>query len=295
MGHTGMRVSPLGFGGAEIGYGDVAQADVDRIVGTAIDAGINVFDTAECYRESESKLGLALRGRRDDIFLFTKCGHGFVGGPAEPDWSPDLLPASIDHSLQALQTDAVDLLQLHTCTQELLAQGDVIRVVEDARTQGKARCIGYSGDGETAAFAAQLGVFDSLQTSISVADQQVLDLALPIARLHRLGVVAKRPVANTAWLRADLPEDAYARPYFDRLQSLGFDWLAGDPAESVAIALRFTVFQPGVSVAIAGISRPERIAANVAAVERGPLPDELVEAIQARWREVATPDWVGLG
>lgn len=293
MGLTGFQVSPLGFGGSEIGFGGVAQAEVDRIVGAAIDAGINVFDTAECYADSETKLGQALRGKRDDVFLFTKCGHRFPGCPDLPDWSPDLLRASIDHSLTALQTDQVDLIQLHTCSREILEQGDVIRVVEDAKRAGKTQCIGYSGDSETAAFAVNLGAFDTLQTSVSIADQEILDLALPLARDRRMGVIAKRPIANTAWLKGAQPHDAYARPYQDRLTALDFEWLAQDPVAAVGLALRFTVFQPGVSVAIAGVSKAERIAVNAAAIAQGPLPPEMVEAIRARWREVAPAEWVG--
>ena len=96
-----MQVSRLGFGGAEIGYEKASDRDVDAIVAAAIDAGVNVFDTAECYLDSEEKLGRALQGRRDQVFVFTKCGH--ASGLDGEDWSPDMLSRSIDRSLQNLR------------------------------------------------------------------------------------------------------------------------------------------------------------------------------------------------
>jgi aryl-alcohol dehydrogenase-like predicted oxidoreductase len=86
LGQTGMHVSILGFGGAEIGYGHAAQATVDRLLGEALDAGLNVIDTAECYLDSETLIGHAVAHRRQEYCLLTKCGHaaglGLIGMPA---------------------------------------------------------------------------------------------------------------------------------------------------------------------------------------------------------------------
>src|SRR5438445_279094 len=84
LGKTNLEVSVLGFGAAEIGYEDTSPSLVDRLLGVALDGGLNVIDTAECYRDSEDKIGRALVGRRKDCFVFTKCGHaaGFRTTPA---------------------------------------------------------------------------------------------------------------------------------------------------------------------------------------------------------------------
>jgi hypothetical protein len=108
-----MAVSILGFGGAEIGYGRAAQATVDRLLGEALDTGLNVIDTAACYLASEALIGRAVAHRRQDVYLLTKCGH--ARELSLPDWDPRLLTRSIERSLQRLRTDAVDAVQLHSC------------------------------------------------------------------------------------------------------------------------------------------------------------------------------------
>lgn len=289
FGKTGVEVSVLGFGGSEIGFLDAPQEAVDRILGTALDQGINVVDTAECYRDSEAKIGNAIAHRRDEYFLFTKCGHN-PGLEEFEDWDPRLLEASIDRSLRLLQTDCVDLVQLHTCSADLLVQGDVIDVLRRAREAGKTRWIGYSGDGENAVAAIRSGAFDTLQTSVNFADQQCIDLTLPLAKEAGLGVIAKRPVANAAWRYVEEPVGMYAHVYWQRLRELKYPFL-DDPAETFRAALQFTLAQD-VHTAIVGTQNPERIASNVAEVGL-PVDRDQVAAIRARWAEVARPDWVG--
>ena len=87
LGRTGLEVSALGFGGAEIGYEGASLADVERLLGSALDAGLNVIDTAECYVNSEELIGQAVSHRRDHFHLFTKCGH--ASGLPYPGLGPE--------------------------------------------------------------------------------------------------------------------------------------------------------------------------------------------------------------
>lgn len=292
-GKTGMNVSVLGFGGAEIGFEGAAAAEVDKLLGSALDAGLNVIDTAECYATSEELIGRTVSHRRDDYYLFTKCGH--ASGFDQPDWDPAMLEASIDRSLSRLKTDYVDVIHLHSCSEELLRQGDVIDVLKRAKEKGKTRFIGYSGDHLAARYAVQCGVFDSLETSLNIADQEAITLTLPEALERGMGVTVKRPIANAAWKTDAKPASDYHVPYWERLQQLDYDFLRGDVQASIAIALRFTLTVPGVHTAIVGTAKPERWLENAKLLEQGLLPAEQYEAIRAQWRAKAGADWFGKG
>ncbi|MUG65831.1 MULTISPECIES: aldo/keto reductase [Paenibacillus] len=287
-GNTDMQVSILGFGGAEIGNKDLPT--VEKLLHSALDAGLNVIDTAECYGNSEELIGKALAGRRSEYYLFTKCGH--ASGLDYPDWDPVLLEKTIDRSLQRLQVDYVDIIHLHSCSEEILRQGEVIEVLKKAKEQGKTRYIGYSGDTKDALYAVQTGVFDSLETSVNIADQEAIDLTIPEALQRGMGVIAKRPIANVAWQHDTLSEQDYAYPYWLRLGELNYDFLT-DVQQGVETALRFTLSTLGVATAIVGTANPGRWQQNAELLAKGPLPQEVYEAIRHRWKEVAGADWVG--
>ena len=291
LGRTDIVASILGFGGSEIGYQNVGARTVARLLGSALDAGLNVIDTAECYDESEVLIGRALGTRRRECHLFTKCGHG--AGGARADWRPAALIASVERSLRRLGTDSLDLIQLHSCSLAELRRGEVILALERARERGWARYIGYSGDGEAARYAVECGRFDTLQTSVSIADQEAIALTLPLARARKLGVIAKRPLANVAWRYAKKPAEPYYETYWTRLRALDYPFIAKAPDTAVATALRFTLATPGVHTAIVGTTKPERWQRNATLLEGGTLPTAEWKQIRARWREVADPSWAG--
>jgi len=289
LGKTDMHVSVLGFGGAEIGFEGAAEETVARLLSDALDAGLNVIDTAECYKNSEELIGRVAADRRKDYYLFSKCGH--PEGMGSEDWSKAGLLRSVERSLKRLRTDRLDLMQLHSCSEAELRKGEVIEALEEAKRRGHTRYIGYSGDGAAARFAVECGRFDTLQTSVSVADQEALDLTLPMARQHDMGVIAKRPIANAVWHHSEKPTNAYHQPYWERLRKLNYDFTRG--ANAVATALRFTLSVPGVDTAIVGTTKPGRWRENAAPLQAGPLPADEFERIRARWREVADASWVG--
>jgi aryl-alcohol dehydrogenase-like predicted oxidoreductase len=299
FGKTDMKVAILGFGSAEIGFERTDQDVVDRILNAALDQGLNVVDTAECYVDAEEQVGRAIAGRRKEFYLLTKCGHYVKEGGRGDDWSKEALIHSIERSLTRCKTDVIDLIQLHSCSLETLQKGECIEALEEARKQGKVRYIGYSGDSKAARYAVECGRFDTLQTSVNIADQECLELTLPLAREKGMGVVAKRPIANAAWRYETKPENNYHVEYWNRLQALKYPFAAGDkrtdagPDGAAGIALRFTAFQPGVHVCIVGTSKPERWRQNAELLKAGPLSKETMDSIRARWKEVAAPEWVG--
>lgn len=290
FGKTDMIVSALGFGGAEIGYQGAAPNIVKELLSAALDQGLNVIDTAECYRGSEELIGEAVAHRRDDFYLFTKCGHR--DNYTQDAWSKSDITKSLDRSLKRLRTDRVDLLQLHSCSEQILRQGDVIEALQEAKQAGKTRYIGYSGDSTDALYAISTNAFDSLQTSLNIADQEAIELTIPLAVEKQMGVIAKRPIANAAWKTNSKPGDPYLVPYWERLQRLQYDFING-ASDSFGKALRFTLSVPGVNVAIVGTTKPGRWKQNAEMLAEGKLSKSEFEEIREHWRKVAQKDWVG--
>jgi aryl-alcohol dehydrogenase-like predicted oxidoreductase len=288
LGRTNMDVTVLGFGGA--GIAGESLENIGRVLNSALDTGINVIDTAECYEGGEESIGSAISKRRDEFFLFTKCGH--PRGIGSADWSASSILESIERSLRRLQTDRIDLIQLHGCSEAILKKGEAISALEKARERGWVRYLGYSGDGHPARFAVECDAFDALQTSINIADQEAVSQIAPLTRARNVGLIAKRPLANFAWKTGHKPINSYHHQYYERLRKLNFDFLRNDE-ESIAIALRFVLSVPGVHTAIVGTTKPERCQENVRLLESRPLPQNEYKAIRERWDVIAPKTWIG--
>ena len=285
-----MDVTVLGFGGAAIA-GERAE-NIERVLNGALDAGTNVIDTAECYEGGEESIGNAISKRRHEFFLFTKCGH--PRGIGTENWSGNSISESIERSLRHLQTDRIDLIQLHGCSEAVLKKGEAISALEKARERGWVRYLGYSGDGRPARFAVECDAFDALQTSINIADQEAISQIVPLARTRNIGLIAKRPLANFAWKTGHKPINSYHHEYYERLRKLNFDFLSNDSAEeSIAIALRFVLSVPGVHTAVVGTTKPERFRENARLLESQPLPESEYNAIRERWDVMAPKTWIG--
>ncbi len=287
-----MDVSVLGFGGSEIGYERASAEIVAELLNSALDAGLNVIDTAECYYNSEELIGQAVGDRRNEFYLFTKCGHPH-GVESSANWSKASILENVERSLRRLKTDRLDLLQLHSCSEAELRKGEVVDALQTARNKGYTRYIGYSGDSHSARFAVECGAFDVLQTSINIADQEAINLTVPLASKNEMGVIAKRPIANAAWKTGHRPIDSYHHEYWERLRKLNYDFLQRDLTNSISIALRFTLSVTGVHTAIVGTKKPKRWRENARLLEAGPLASTEFESIRERWEECAPRTWIG--
>ncbi|MBL8111684.1 MAG: aldo/keto reductase [Acidobacteria bacterium] len=266
-------VSRLGLGTGSLGDPAQSDTDVDRLLGAALDLGITLFDTARSYGLSEERLGRFLRGRRDGVVLSTKVGYGVDG---VPDWTPECIRKGIDRALGLLQTGVIDLVHLHSCPLDTLEHSGVVEALTAAVEQGKVRVAAYSGDGPPLRWAARSGAFGSLQCSVNLCDQEALetDLSRPL--------LAKRPLANAPWRFAGRPVGDEAEPYWERFQTLSLPSF-GLPWDELAI--RFSAYAPGVSSALVGTRSVSNLRRTAEAVERGPLPKDIVDAIRARYRE----------
>jgi len=292
LGKTGLEVSRLGFGGVEIDRTpEATQAVVADLLNSAIDSGLNLIDTAAAYGDSEKLIGNAISGRRQEIVLLSKCGA--LERFTRSDWTKNGILETIQTSLKHLQTDYLDVAQLHSCGLEILKQGEVIEALIVAKERGYTRFAGYSGDGFDAKYAVEMDFFDTLQTSVNIADQQAIELTVPLAKERDMGVIAKRPLANAAWRNNEKPADSYHHEYWERIGKLKYEFLGKSIEEAVATALRFTLSVEGVTAAIVGTTKPGRWQENAKYAAEGKLSPEEFEAIRDRWREVADESWTG--
>lgn len=285
FGATGLKVSALGFGGGQIGSPEMPEAQVGALLNNLLDLGITLIDTARGYGLSEERIGRHLSHRRSEFVLSTKLGYSI---PGYTDWTGPIITAGVDEALRRLQTDYIDIVHLHTPTQEVLDQGEVTEALLAAVQAGKVRVAAYSGDRAPLEWAINSGLFGSIQTSINLCDQRIIEGGLAAARERNLGVIAKRPVANAPWRFAERPVGNYAEVYWERWQAMGLD---PGPYSWQELALRFTAYLPGVHSCIVGTSNLEHLRTNLELVKRGPLPDEMVAQIRQAF-QAHDQDWI---
>lgn len=303
FGKTGLSVSSLGFGAAPIGFLPVERENVGRMLNFMLDHGVNLIDTAAMYQGSEELIGETVGHRRNEYVLVSKCGTKVDDIDARI-WSAELITKTVDRALRRLRTDRLDVMLLHSCSMDVLKKGEALGALIDARSAGKVKFVGYSGDNQEAAWAAAHPEIAVIETSVNVADQANVETVLPVTREKNVAVLAKRPVANAAW--KDLEQQpgmykGYAATYTDRFRKmgltpgeLGFDGEAGKVWPE--IALRFTLSKPGVHCAIIGTTNPENAKANIEYAKKGPLPKEAVEKIRAAFKRAesaAGGQWTG--
>ena len=296
LGRTGIEVSRLGLGLAELYRQELRGKETTgaaQVLNFALDVGINFLDTAACYASTEELIGSAASHRRDEFFLASKCGHA-VDTEGEP-WTSEVIAESVDRSLIRLKTDYLDLLQLHSCDLETLKRGESIEAVIRAREEGKTRFIGYSGDNEAALWAVRSGLFDTLQTSFNLVDQNARKELLGIAHAKEMGIIIKRPLGNGVWGKATSPY-TYADDYFRRAQILKESGpIHGAPEDPILLAMGFLFAHDEVSTAIVGTHNPNHLRANVEMLENElPILPGVVKELHRRFDAVGE-GWPGIG
>lgn len=283
FGRTGLAVSPLGLGTGEIGDPALDDREAEALLRAAVDAGVTLLDTARSYGRSEERIGRFVAPVRDRVVLSTKVGYGVDG---VPDWTGECVRLGIERALGVMATDRIDIVHLHSCPIDVLARGDVVTALVDARRAGKVRCAAYSGDNEALVWAAESGQFDSLQLSWNLCDQRAAEV-IERVRAGGLGVIAKRPLANAPWRFDERPIGHEVEPYWERWRALRLE--RGERAWD-EIALRFAAHYPGVSSAIVGTRQIAHLIRNAELVAMGPLPEAVVSALRARFEAVGG-DW----
>ena len=282
LGKIGAEVSAIGLGCGALGESRTNDAAADALVARALDLGVNVFDSAPSYGDSEDKLGRALRGRRDDAIIVTKGGYGVSG---VPDWTRECISRGVDQALARLATDRIDVFLLHSCPLELLSRGDLLEALAVAKSAGKIRAIGYSGDNDALAWAAASPVVDVIEASINPFDQSALG-SVEAAAARGAGVLAKRPLGNAPWRFDARPSREDIATYWDRYRAMRFH----EHHDPFDVALRFAAFAPGVATALVGTGNARHLEHACESVARGPLSAATLHAVARAF----DPAWRGV-
>lgn len=317
LGDSGIEVSALSFGAMTFSPRRQAVARVDeaaahRMVHRVLDAGVNLLDTADAYDggRSEEILGRAIKGRRDEVVIATKCGFG-DRGPGGLAY--DRVIAACDASLHRLGVDVIDLYQLHRPDRATPIE-ETLRALDDLVAAGKVRAIGNSNfrAWETAAAVARqraLGrpAFCAVQVYYSLVGREVEHEILPQCRTDGLGVLVYSPLAG-GYLSgkyrggaqvADGGEGRRARFEFppveleagERVLARLRDVAAGHGATPAQVALAWTMRRPGVTSVLMGANTPEQLEQNLAAAQLVLTEDEVARLDAASAIPSIYPEW----
>ena len=279
LGRTGVKVSPLCLGAMMFGsWGNNDHADAIRIIHRALDADINFIDTADVYSggTSEEIVGKAIEGRRDDVFLATK--FFMPMNPDDPNQSGGSrrwIIREVENSLRRLNTDYIDLYQVHRPSPDTDVE-ETLGALTDLVRQGKVRYIGsssYSGsqivEAQWAARERNLERFVTEQPPYSILARGIEEDVLPTVQRHEMGTLSYSPLAG-GWLSGRWRKDSASSPTSSARPSARFDMtrfanqrkldlvedLAQLAEESglslIELAIAFVINHPGITSAIVG-------------------------------------------
>ncbi len=287
LGTTGLTVPVIGLGAGHIGSPHLSDSHVDSLLQTAFDNGVTLIDTARSYDLSERRIGHFAKRKRDKLLLSTKVGYGIEG---VEDWSYKAVSQGIDEALKNLHTDYLDIVFLHSCSLPHLQHSESIKALLDAKTSGKIRLAGYSGENEALGWAVESGQFDVIECSVNICDQRSIAWQVDAAAKRGMGVIAKRPIANAPWRFNEVPKGDYAEEYWWRWKTMNIN---RQGLEKLETAVRFSAFTPGVSSAIVGTHREEHLLQSLLAAKKGALPEDLYRHIRATFHSNDPGWWVG--
>lgn len=286
LGATGLSVTLLGFGALEIGrdwgVGD-AQArqrppedEAARVLHAALDLGINLIDTASAYHRSEERIGQTLSGERDRFVLATKCGEHNDEPNTFYDFSYKAVRESIARSLRLLQTDVIDILQIHfgPDPDRVLDDGGCLRAMQEAQQAGQVRFLGASVDGPVLDRCIESGAFQVVQVGYSLLSQGEAG-RISKAQERGIGVLIRSGLAGGWLTRRALNVTPQERPA--AVNAL-LELCGGDAERLTALGLHFVARHPGVSSILVGTKSIDNLRATAQMLQQTPDDALLDEA-----------------
>ena len=288
LGRTGIAATRLGYGAMELRDSNtkwpIEDPHAEQVLNTVLDEGINYIDTADCYGRSEDFIGRFLSRRRSEFTLATKCGCI----PNGKLWTKENLQTGVERSLKRLQTDYIDVMQLHGASVREVEDGDLLDALEKMRDQGKVRWIGASTSSPNLGPFIDSGDFDVFQipySGFSRANENWISKAADAD----MGTIIRGGVA-----KGEPGEGKGKAEGWALWEKAVLDDLRAQDESRTAFMLRLSLSHPGIHTIIVGTQNPQHIRENVRTAQRGPLPsDVLMEAKRRLTSAGETPEQVG--
>ena len=307
LGTTGWKVSEIGFGtwGIGAGWGTVDESTSYAALHRAVDLGVNFFDTADVYGEGKSEQLLARlrRERREPILIATKIGRKFSPQIAA-QYTASAMAAYVNDSLKRLETDCLDLLQLHCPPTEAYYRPEIWGALDDMVRQGKLRHYGVSVRSvEEALKAIEFPHLASVQIIFNMFRHRPAELLFREAQRRKVGIIVRVPLASGLLTGKMKPDTSFAADdhrlfnregqVFDRGETFsGVDFAVGleaaeelrslvpQGASMAQFALRWILMFDAVSAAIPGAKSPAQVQDNVSAADLPPLSQAQMETVR---------------
>jgi aryl-alcohol dehydrogenase-like predicted oxidoreductase len=312
LGNTELKVSEVSFGTWAIGgsWGSVEDKESLRALQTAMDQGVNFFDTADVYGDghSEELLAKATAGRETEIHIATKfCRAGNIHDPAV--YTEKAVRAYCEASLKRLKRDTIDLYQIHCAPLEILKQGLVFEVLDKLQAEGKIRYYGVSVESvEEGLFCLEQPNVRALQVIFNIFRQKPLAELLPAAHAKGVGILARLPLASgllTGKFNAGSTFEAGDHRNFNNngeqfnvgetFAGLGFtkgqelslqlDWIANGKDSMTRAALRWILDHEAISCAIPGFKNSAQVLDNLGALQVPSFSAEELDRLSAWYQE----------
>lgn len=297
LGKTGIEVSEVAFGGVEIGipYGIgvqsaadmISQTEATRLLDASFDAGINFYDTARQYGQSESIIGNAFKDKRNRVIIATKCQHFSHANGTTPGYSElkKLVDTSLKASLAALRTDYVDIFMLHQGALELLQNEDVQQIFSDLKKTGVVRATGVSTyTPEETRKSIETGAWDVIQLPFNIMDQRQSSL-FPLASSAGIGIVVRSVLMKGLLSGRGKDLHPALNEVQDHIRTCN-QVAAESSLELSTLATKFALAFPEVSSILVGLDRMEYLYKCLEACNNGGLNEKLM----ARTKQLAYAD-----
>ena len=306
LGRTGFKVSDISFGTWAIGndWGNVTDDESLAALNRAVDLGVNFFDTADVYGDGRSERLLAQlkKSRKNEIIIATKAGRRLNPHVAS-GYTSENITAFIERSLQNMETDTLDLVQLHCPPSEVYYMPEMFGALDNLAQAGKIRHYGVSVEKvEEALKAIEYENVKTVQIIFNIFRQRPTDLFFDLAKQRKVGILARVPLSSGMLTGKMTRETQFAktdhRSYnrhgeaFDVGETFsGVDFETGlaaveelrklvpSGATMAQFALRWILMFDAVTCAIPGAKRPSQAEENIRAAELSPLSDETMQAI----------------